>query len=59
MKMLSTNEINSPINHFDYMKAAVEMELATKVLYLNSEEVILIIDFIESRGFPISKAKSL
>lgn len=52
MKLVSANELNSPINHFELMKVVAEIGLAPKILYLNSEEGIFITNFIESELFP-------
>lgn len=59
MKIARTDEMSASENHFAYMKAGAEVGIAPRVWYLSTEDKILITDFIESKPFPINKAREV
>lgn len=59
MKIARTDELSAPANYFEYMKTAAEAGIAPRVWYLSTQDKISITDFIESKPFPINKAKEI
>jgi hypothetical protein len=55
--MMRIDERNDPARHFTCMKIAAEGGLAPRVLYANTEDGILITDFVEAA--PLSEAQAL
>src|SRR5258706_6407558 len=49
--MTRIDERNDPLRHFTCMKAAAESSLAPRVLHANTEDDILITDFVETVPF--------
>jgi len=54
--MTRIDERNDPVRHFTCMKAAAESSLAPRVLHANTEDGILITDFVETVPFPETQA---
>lgn len=57
LKIARTDELSAPARYYEYMKAGAQAGIAPKVWHLDAQDKISITDFIESKPFPISKAK--
>ena len=57
--MTRIDERNDPVRHFACMKAAAEAGLAPRVLHANTEDGILITDFVEAAPFSQTQARIL